>query len=257
MRSRVGQRTVEITQPESAKFHHPLLLLHGLWTGTWIWEALTPFLAHRGWEVWAPSLVDAVPPESFAAAVTSIEAVARAMPAPPVLVMHDTGLVLGSALASHVDVPAFVALAPVLPGRVPLRRGLAGVLTRWRAEVSMPPPRGRGADALIGSVPRARERLVADSAPIVRALAAGRVVVAPPAGRPGLVLAGDRDAITPPAIAAELAGRFGWDARSYPGRGHLLQLETGWEEVGGDLHRWIVRTLGADLLALLEDDEER
>src|SRR5438093_7098223 len=35
--------------------------------------------------------------------------------------------------------------------------------------------------------------------------------------------------ISPPARAAEVAARFGWDVRSYPGRGHLLQLERGWQ----------------------------
>jgi hypothetical protein len=33
-----------------------LLLLHGFWTGSWIWQPLVTYLAHRGWESWAPSI---------------------------------------------------------------------------------------------------------------------------------------------------------------------------------------------------------
>jgi len=256
MRSRVGQLAVEITRPESAKFRHPLLLLHGRWTGAWIWERLAPLLAHRGWESWAPSLLEAAVPESFEAALDCIEGVARAMPAAPILLTHDTGLTFGTALSAHVEAPALVGLAPFVPGPSPIGRGLIRIWPeRWR-RARVPPPRGSAAAALVGRAAEARRRLVADSGPVLRALAAGRVAISPASNRPGLLLAGEQDPISPPAAIAALAERFGWEVRCYAAHGHLMQLEHGFEQIGADLHRWIIRALGADLLALLEDAGE-
>jgi pimeloyl-ACP methyl ester carboxylesterase len=73
---------------------------------------------------------------------------------------------------------------------------------------------------------------------------------------PGLVLGGARDAIVPDAALRALAARFGWACRTYAGLGHFAIVERGWEALADDAHRWIVRTLGAELLALLDDDSD-
>jgi hypothetical protein len=223
-----------------------------------VWERLTPFLAHRGWESWAPSVLAPDAPRSFAALADAVERVARAMPGPPIVVTHDAGVVLAADLVRRVAAPAVVVLAPVLgaPRASPFGRAvawLASILSRGAvtARTADTPPRGRFADAFVGRAAGARERLVADA--VLTAAVVPTVSFSP--GPPGLVVAGDDDRISAP-IAGELARRAGWETRVYRGRGHFLQLEPGWEEIGGEVHRWVVRTLGAGLLAMLDEDDE-
>ena len=256
MRSRVGQLPVEITRPESPKFHHPLLLLHGRWSGAWVWERFMPFLAHRGWESWAPSLLESDAQRSLPELAAAVQQVARAMPGAPILMTHDAGIVLAADLVPRVGVPAVAALAPVLvatPGS-PLGRARGWLSWLRPAPVAAEAAAlARSADAFVGGVAGARERLVPD-ATLTTAVGGAGATVDFAAGLPGMIVVGATDAIAA-GDAAGLARRAGWEMRAYRDRGHLLQLETGWEEIGGDLHRWIVRTLGAPLLAMLDDEE--
>jgi hypothetical protein len=73
---------------------------------------------------------------------------------------------------------------------------------------------------------------------------------------PGLLLSVEADALSPPAAGAQLAARLGWHSQTCARRGHFAMLERGWEEVADEAHRWIVRTLGAELLILLDESEE-
>jgi hypothetical protein len=42
----------------------------------------------------------------------------------------------------------------------------------------------------------------------------------------------------------------------YAGHGHCALIEPGWEALADGVHRWIVRTLGAHLLAFLDEDDD-
>jgi pimeloyl-ACP methyl ester carboxylesterase len=278
MRTHVGGLTVEITRPESAKFHHPLLLVHGFWTGSWIWEPLATYLAHRGWESWAPSIerpsngppsgrsLSGWMPSGAAAGVEiarragALDAIVGAMPAAPVVVTHDVGLLAAADAAARGHLPALVALAPVV-GPVSGQGG-CGIFAWpqfWRARLvgaSVPPPRGAGAHAFLGGAIAMRDRLRPDSGGYFRAVATGRIAMPPGIHMPGLVLGGDDDPITPESVARDVAERLGWEHHTLPGRGHFALLESRWEELADEVHRWIVRTLGADLLAFLEDDAD-
>ncbi len=261
MRSRVGDLSVEITRPESARFRHPLLLLHGLWTGAWIWEGFATYLAHRGWESWAPDLRSATPFADHASVVSALERMTGALSAPPIIIAHDAGLVAAALLAIHLPVPAVVGIAPLTP---PADAGPHQSLFSWprfwwlrRRGMVAHPPSGAAARTFLGSPPAfAVERLVPDSGAIFRALASSNVRMPPAVRCPGLVLSGDADAVSPPAEGARLAARLGWEAQTYARRGHFAMLEKGWEEVADGAHRWVVRTLGAGLLMLLEESEE-
>jgi pimeloyl-ACP methyl ester carboxylesterase len=256
MRTYVGSIPVEVVRAESARFLRPLLLLHGLWTGGWIWQPLAGYLAHRGWESWAPSLLEGEPSWSdHEAMVVSLAAVARALPAPPIIIAHDVGVVAGTILASMVDAPAVIAVAPVVP---PVdaggSRGVFGWPRFWSARLRrtwVHPPRSRRARSLFGP----RERLRPEPGTIFHALATSRARLPERTSARGLIVSGGRDGLSPPRLMERLAARFSWDRQVYPDRGHPLLLEPGWEAVADDLHRWIVRTMGAELLAFIDEDD--
>ncbi len=253
MRTDVGGITVELTRPESARFRHPLLLVHGLWTGTWIWEPLATYLAHRGWESWAPSFPDLA---DASGRTRALERVILALPAPPVVITHDAGLLAALPLAKSAATPAMVAVAPLVPPRAGGARGLFAWPQFWGARLvgaAVAPPRGTGARAFLGRATAARDRLRADSGSLFRAIASGRLDLPAQSEVPGLVVAGGTDAVVSERATRAVAARLGWDHCALPGGGHFALLEPQWEAVVDEVHRWIVRTLGAELLLFLDD----
>jgi alpha-beta hydrolase superfamily lysophospholipase len=74
-----------------------------------------------------------------------------------------------------------------------------------------------------------------------------------PADVPGLLLAGDRDRVVDSAAAAKLAAAAGADLHLCAESGHAMLTDSGWEERVSTVHRWLIRKLGAPLLALYEE----
>jgi pimeloyl-ACP methyl ester carboxylesterase len=255
MRTKVGGVAVEITRPESAKFRHPLLLVHGLWTASWVWEPFATYLAHRGWESWAPSLLEVA---DAPARTRVLEEIVRSFSEPPIVITHDAGLAVAAPLAANRAVVAVAALAPLVgPSTGSGRRGLFAWPQFWLPRIfaaSVPPPRGAGAQAYLGRAVASLDRLRPDSASFFRALASGSVVLPTATEVAGMVIMGAEDAIVAECDARDVATRLGWGQRTLPGRGHFALLEADWETLADEVHRWIVRTLGAELLLFLEDD---
>jgi pimeloyl-ACP methyl ester carboxylesterase len=259
---------VLVTAAESERFAAPLLLLHGLWSGAWVWSRMASYLAHRGWESWALDRLDGPEARESAAAGPDLlgrcQGVARAMPAPPVLVAHDAGAVIALRIAAALGSPAVALINPVLPGRAARRLAfgdLRRTLTALRGR-SLEPPSGPGAGADLvdcrDEATRAfvRARLVAEPGRVVYDLLKGRlgdddVRDLPPT----LVIGGNRDATLPVATIAGIARGLGGDDAILDG-GHWLPVEVSWQSTANCVHRWVVRTLGEPFLLMRELEEE-
>ena len=86
-----------IYNPEGAS-RHPLLFVHGAWSGSWIFSNYLTYLASGGWNVYAMNLrghyrskpvdLSRVTLRNYMNDVTRI---ARRLPAPPVLIGYGTG----------------------------------------------------------------------------------------------------------------------------------------------------------------------
>jgi hypothetical protein len=248
MRVPIGALTVDVTRAEAARFRRPLLLVHGLWTDASIWSGVAGYLAHRGWETWAPEIVGAAGPEERRAALSEV---VRALPAPPIVVTHGTGVVLGALAAAAAAAPALIAIAP-LPGPADApTAGVFGLLARWqsRAALARPPRAVRVELAAAG-----RDDAVRDAGAVWHALATGALRLPRTLPGPAIAMWHERDPLASAATAAALAAAFGWQEHRLAG-GHLAVTGRGFERVADDVHRWIVRALGADLLAFWEGEE--
>lgn len=247
---------VDVVRAESARFRHPLLLVHGLWTGSWIWSDFAAYLAHRGWESWAPSFLDGGAGGDSADRRHQLLEVCRALPAPPVLLAHDAGVVTVAKIAVGIGAPAIVAIAPLLPGA---DGGESTIFSRpqfWPARFfarRVNPPRGHAARVLLAGLTDDASHLRPDSGPFFRSLLAGAERLPDDVPRPGLLVCSRNDPITPPIQGERLACRFDWSFHLHGTPGHFPMLAPGWEELVDHVHRWLVRTLGEKLLTFLDD----
>jgi hypothetical protein len=245
--------TVDVVRAEAARFRHPLLLLHGLWTGAWLWSRFAAYLAHRGWDSWAVSFLDAATPPDHAARVVMLAELCASMPAAPVVIAHDAAL----EAASMLRAPAVVAIAPVVAGTALGPLGLDGNPIRrlaHRLAARIDPPRGRAAARLFGSEERHVLRLRPDSGRFVRTVLAW----SPPAvawSVPGLVLTAPDDVASPVQLGGRVAARLGWSLEVRDTAGHFPMLAHDVERFADHVHRWLVRAIGQALLAWVEDDD--
>lgn len=245
--------TVEVVRAEYSRFRYPLILLHGLWAGPWIWRDVAPYLGHRGWDAWVPSFVG---PDGrlmdLEARRVALGMLARELPGPPILIAHDAGLALADLVAVTLRVPAVIAIAPIL-GLHALRAPRF-----WGARLGgrvAPLPRGRFAGAVLGGLAEHdRTRIGPDSGSLLRA--AISIERRPVYALRGLVVASDADPAAPLARCVRFAKARGWDVEGHGAAGHFPMLGRAATRLADRLHGWLVQALGRDLLAWIDDGEE-
>lgn len=250
---RTTDLTVDVVRAEPARFRHPLLLVHGLWTGNWIWREFAGHLANRGWESWLPSLLRAGFAPTFDERLDELRDLCGSMSAPPVIVAHDAALALCISLARAVGAPAIVALAPWVR---PSGGRLAGLLeAHSRAAMlfasGLPPPQPPHR-SLAGVEDRAPE-LLADSGAYFRSLFTP--LPSPVGAFPGLVVAGSHDPAAPVNAVQRCAAALGCAFDLHESTGHFPMMHLGSERLADRVHRWIVRSTGHAMLLWDEDGD--
>jgi hypothetical protein len=249
---------VEVVRAESPRFRHSLLLVHGFWTGAWIWRGFASYLAHRGWDAYVPSFLANGPGIDLAARLEFLDRFCATLPAAPVVVAHEAGVVPATMLARAIGAPALVLFAPLV---LPPDGGALGVLAHpsfWWARAFgrvLGPPRGRLAEAWKRELGEDFGQLRSDSAPFFRS------VLSSPAGivregPPGFVSCSTADPLTPATAVERLAARSGWTFDVHESAGHFPMRTPGWERIADRVHRWAVRVMGADLLEFLDDEDD-
>ena len=263
MQRRVGQVAIESIAAESPKFSAALLFVHGLWCTPGVWRRFMGFFAHRGWTSYALHLRGHAGTASapgvaagYADCVRDVGDVIAACDAPPVLVGHDLGGLL--ALASAPRARAVVALAPVVPRQ--LSAAAHPLLSSWRMRLAMrrarplPAPRGGMGAAYFGADPPGGT--TPESSAVARELARGEIALPPRTAVPTLIVAGTADPFAPARDVERLAAHVGAEVRRIEGGPHAMPWAPGWEQRVGEIHRWLIQTLGDDLLLMREEDDE-
>jgi pimeloyl-ACP methyl ester carboxylesterase len=229
-----------------------LLLIHGALHGPWCWDGFARRLTAEGHEIRA---VDLRPRKGMwrrvRGYVDEAERAAAAFAAPPILVGHSLGGLVVQKLLERNAAPGGVLMASPLPGgavRAVARQWLrhpgpmlrAGLTRRFRPLVATP--------ALVRAhfftpdtpqdiVDACHAQLEDDSSFALFATQAAwprpnRVTA------PMLVLGAARDAMVSAVSIGRIARAYRTEAEIFPGMGHDMMLDQGWEAVADRVAAW-------------------
>jgi len=245
------------------------VFIHGMWATPDVWRNWRPFFEARGWQTHAPTLRhhDAPPTAPPAALGTTslldyaadLEAEVRGLPDKPVVIGHSMGGLLALLLAARGLAQAAVLLTPAPPAEVlAIRPSNLWAFARiqlnwgwWRK-----PHRATLGEALSHTFNTAgpqegRERhagFVHDSGRALFEIAlpwldARKAAAIDPrlVSVPLLFVAADQDRLTPPSVVRRAARRFPMvsDYVEYPGQGHWVLGQPGWDRVADDTAAWL------------------
>lgn len=132
------------------------------------------------------------------------------------------------ALAQFRYMPAILLSRQVIPGRADLRALVVNRLPEAEQEVVL--------DMLVPDSGRAGREMSIVGVPIDRTKL--RV--------PVLVISGDRDLFIPLSRSQRVAARYAAQIQVAPGRGHMLIIEPGYEEICGWIGKWARSTFASD-----------
>lgn len=246
---------VDVDTPRGA----PVLCLHGLFAGSWVYERVLPLIAARGYPA-AALAFRGHPPAAALPTIgrTSIAAychdafeAARELER-PIVIGHSLGGLVALLLASRNLVRAAVLVSSAPPRGIsvlsaPLLLRMARYLPSLLFSRSFVPTSG-DLDALVlnqvAPTERAklRERFVPDSGRAARQAALGVCDIPMRSVRcPLLVVGAEHDRFVPVGVARRLARRY--DATLHLARehGHFLFAEPGWEMQVAAILDWIDR----------------
>jgi len=204
-----------------------VVMVHCMWGGSWIWDRYAPLFEQRGWRCLRPVLrhhdVDpAAPPDPRLGSVSlldyaaDLEAYVRGLGEPPVLLGHSMGGLLSMMLAARGLGRAAALLTPGSPAGVnaltgSVVRSFLGVLLRpafWKTPMRL--SFKAAAYAMLGTLPPEERRATYDR-------------------------------LTPASMVRKTAALLGSKAelREFPGHGHWVVGEPGWEEIAGFVADWL------------------
>lgn len=268
MEKRIGGLVIDVSPPEKPKFKSPLLMVHGLWSGSWCWRQWATDFSNLGWECWAINFRGRLEEGAFQLLrqltlsdyIEDLQQVISAAPFPPVLIGHSIGGLIALGAAEREKLSALVLLTTLPPAGiepVPSRRLRLLRLKYWPLIFLGQPFRLEAKDfrrSWLASVPGDRQadilaRMVPDSARLFREFFSRRAAVDPKRIRcPVMAVGGTEDKVVSIRALHEMAERLGTDLKEYPDHGHWMMGEGRGDEIVRDIHRWVVQRLGEEIL---------
>jgi pimeloyl-ACP methyl ester carboxylesterase len=239
----------------------PLLFVHGAWHGAWCWdEHFLDLFADKGYRAVAVNLrahggrpsTKSLHWHSTADYLDDVADVVKDLPSPPVLIGHSMGGYLVQKYLEAHEAPAGVLVAAVSP------KGVLPTLLRWTRQWPAPVARSLvtgNSLALLNTPVLARGKMFSPHTPesdVIRYTARlqnesrlailGMVFRLPKPDRvnaPVLVLgAEDDNGFTQEEVHAT-ARAYRTEAKIFPGMGHDIMLEPGWETVAEHIDTWL------------------
>jgi alpha-beta hydrolase superfamily lysophospholipase len=266
MEARLGRFPADCERPEPLKFAWPIVLVPELFTTPQHLALLRGYLATIGWEVYAPDLrAPAGEPardpsrRGFESAATIVAEAVSALGRGAIVVGYGLGGLLALKAAEDSNVKAAVALAPMIPG---VRSALVTRATSWPRiwpRRMRTPPRGTTLFRLLADAdPFQREALaralVPDDVRAALEVTRGKVRLENAAHLARLIVVGDSDPFVQLDAASGFAEQIGATLRIVRGYGHWLVGGRALERALAEAQRFLVRSLGADLLLLYDEE---
>lgn len=242
--------------------HPPILFVHGMFGGGWMYENYLKFFVARGHACYAIYLrghhdsnrVPDVGTVSVREYTDDARAVARAL-GRPIVIGHSMGGLIAQLLAESGDALAavMIAAAPprwISPLGVPLLYRMLFHLPALFLSRPIRPTRADADSLMYNRTPEAERaaqfaRLVPESGRAGRELAIGAVAV--DAGKiavPMLSVGAGDDRFLPPRIARAIAKKYGGKHLEFAGHGHHIISEPGWEIPARAISEWLEQSLG-------------
>ena len=258
--------TLTVERPRAAgavaSSRPPVLLVPGMFGGAWYFDHWQRLLADRGWSAYAMNLrghYDSRPVADFGKTPVA-DFIADALEVAswlhgvhgekPLVVGHSMGGLIAQKLAEAGAVQAAVFLCAAPPRGISALtlRLLTRMARRARAIVSGEPVTlslEEMTDLALNRVaPDEREalhaRMVPESGRAARDLALGAVAVdGARVTCPVVCVSAADDRFVAPSVGRKVARKYHAPWWLYPGHGHFLVQEPGWEGPAGDVERWL------------------
>jgi pimeloyl-ACP methyl ester carboxylesterase len=239
-----------------------ILLVHGAWHGPWCWENFLTHLAARGHEVRAVRLRGHDRPSvriwhRVRHYVEDVKSAAAEFADPPVLVGHSMGGLVVQKYLERGPAAGAVLMASVPPGgtigavarqaiRHPMALLKSSLLLRLKPFISTPTLARElffTPDTPGPLVDRCFARLQDES---YLAFIDTMIMLARPRsiGVPVLVLGAERDSIFTVSDIQKTARSYGTSAEIFPGMGHDMMLDEGWQQVASRIDEWVWNRTG-------------
>ncbi len=264
----IGGLLADASPPERPKFKSPLVLIHGLWSGSWCWRQWATHFSNLGWECWAVNFrgrtgdrtLEVLKRLTFEECVEDLKRIIRDSSFPPIFLAHCLGglialkAVEGEKLSALIllSSPPPVQITMVIPQTIRLLRLKYLPLLFLRRPFRLEEKDFRR--SWLASLPESDHRnvlrsMVPESSQLVSEYFKRRIEVNPTRiGCPVLVVSGREDKVVPVASLRETAQWLGADFKEYPGSGHWMMEEGEGERLVRDIHRWLIQKLGEEIL---------
>ncbi len=240
----------------------PVLLLHGMWHGAWVWEPfILPWLAEQGYRAYALSLSNhghSARKKPFnllriSDYVDDLSEAVNKMDAPPVLIGHSMGGFIVQKYLENHTVPGAVLMAPVPPfgiwagtfnvlKKFPLTF-LKANLTLNLKHVINDHIRYRhilcSANINDESVSDCLKKIDTESYLAYVDMLGLNLVRHKKIKTPLLILGGGRDNAVPRKVVEKTAALYDQPARIFENMGHNLMLEPDYARVGSAILTWV------------------
>lgn len=250
-----------------------ILMIHGMWSGSWYWENYVRFFESQGYRCVAPTLLyhdmspgeDPDPRLGSTSILDYAENLEREIcePDTPILMGHSMGGLLAQILAARGLAKALVLLAPAAPRginaltfsvlrcfmrpllrfgfwrkhhRISFKKTLYGVLHL------MPPDDQRAIyEKMVFESGRAAAEIGLWWADRCKATQVDERMVTCPV----MVIAGKKDRIVPETVVRKVAKKYNAldNYRAFENNAHWLIGEPGWEEIAKYISEWLRKSV--------------